>query len=119
MSSLEAYLGLAGQVIETIGVISIVIGFVLSSAWFVGRLRREYSVDTYRRYRRDLGRSIMLGLEFLVAGDIIRTIIIEQTLESAATLAIIVMIRVVLSLTLEFEVAGRWPWHRQTSRGTP
>jgi uncharacterized membrane protein len=112
MSLLE-YLGMAGYAIETIGVITIIVGFVLSAAWFFGRLRSSTSLEAYQRFRQDLGRSIMLGLEFLIAGDIIRTIVIEQTLISAATLAVIVAIRVVLSLTLEIEVEGRWPWQRR------
>jgi uncharacterized membrane protein len=115
MSPLENYLGLAGYVIETVGVISIIVGFILSAAWFAGRLRRTSALEAYRRLRQDLGRSIMLGLEFLVAGDIIRTIIIDQTLNSAATLAVIVAIRIVLSLTLEVEVEGRWPWQGEKS----
>lgn len=113
MSPFEHYLGMAGYVIEMIGVVTIIAGFILSAIWFTARLNRIESLDAYRRLRQDLGRSIMLGLEFLVAGDIIRTIVIEQTLDSAATLAIIVMIRIVLSLTLEFEVEGRLPWTRQ------
>lgn len=115
MSALDDYLGMAGQIIETIGVLVIVLGFVLSAIWFVGRLRRIEALEAYRGLRRDLGRSIMLGLEFLVAGDIIRTIVIEQTLDSAATLAVIVAIRIILSLTLEYEVVGRTPWQRDQS----
>jgi uncharacterized membrane protein len=113
MSSFQTYLGMAGYAIEMVGVVTIIAGFLLSAAWFVGRLRRIDPLEAYRSLRRDLGRSIMLGLEFLVAGDIIRTIVIEQTLNSAATLAVIVAIRIVLSLTLEVEVEGRWPWQRE------
>ena len=112
MSTLENYLGVAGQAIETIGVIVIIFGFILSAFWFAGRLRHFEWLEAFSRFRQDLGRSIMLGLEFLVAGDIIRTIIIEQTLDSAATLAVIVVIRILLSLTLEYEVGGRTPWQR-------
>ncbi|MFW6077246.1 MAG: DUF1622 domain-containing protein [Hyphomicrobiales bacterium] len=115
MSPLETYLGMAGYVIETVGVVVIIFGSILSAIWFTSRLRHIEALEAYRRFRQDLGRSIMLGLEFLIAGDIIRTIIIEQTLNSAATLAIIVAIRIVLSLTLEFEVEGRWPWQREKS----
>ena len=115
MSMLDNHIEMVGQVIETIGVVIVIIGFILSTAWYVGRLRRGTSLDSYHRYRQDLGRSIMLGLEFLVAGDIIRTIIIEQTLNSAATLAVIVVIRILLSLTLEYEVEGRTPWQRDKS----
>jgi len=113
VSPFEQYLGMAGYVIETIGVLTIIAGFILSAAWFVARLHRIESLEAYRRLRQDLGRSLILGLEFLVAGDIIRTIVIEQSLNSAATLAVIVTIRIVLSLTLEFEVEGHWPWQRQ------
>jgi uncharacterized membrane protein len=112
MSTIATYLGMAGTIIETIGVLSIIVGFVLSAFWFVDRLRRIEALEAYRSFRRDLGRSIMLGLEFLIAGDIIRTIIVEQTLNSAATLAVIVAIRIVLSLTLEYEIEGRTPWQR-------
>ena len=115
MSTLETYLGTVGTIIEMIGVVVIVFGFIVSAVWFVGRLRRIEALEAYRGLRRDLGRSIMLGLEFLIAGDIIRTIVIEQTLNSAATLAVIVAIRIILSLTLEYEVEGRTPWQRDTS----
>ena len=115
MSTLVTYLGTAGTIIETIGVLVIIIGFVVSALWFVGRLRRVEALEAYHCLRRDLGHSIKLGLEFLIAGDIIRTIVIEQTLDSAATLAVIVAIRIVLSLTLEYEVEGRTPWPRKDS----
>ena len=115
MSNLESYLGTAGQIIETIGVVCIIAGFILSTAWFVARLRQGSAMDAYDGYRKDLGRSIMLGLEFLIAGDIIRTIIVEQTLNSAATLAVIVAIRIVLSLSLEYELEDRTPWKREKS----
>ena len=113
MASLDAFLATAGKVVETIGVIGIIAGFILSSAWFLGRVRRGDSIEAYRRFRQDLGRSIMLGLEFLIAGDIIRTIVVEQTLSSAAALAVIVLIRIILSLTIEGEIEGRWPWQRE------
>ena len=116
MSAFESLLGVAGKIIETIGVITIIVGFLLSAAWFAGRLHTADALEAYRRFRRDLGRSIMLGLEFLIAGDIIRTIIVEQTLDSAATLAVIVLIRIALSLSLEFEIEGRWPWQRDAPR---
>jgi len=112
LSSLQDILGIAGYVIETVGVICIVAGFVLSAIWFAGRLRREEALDALRRFRQDLARSLILGLEFLIAGDIIRTVTVEQTVTSATVLALIVLIRVVLGLTLEIELEGRWPWKR-------
>lgn len=67
--------------------------------------------------RSDLGRAILLGLEFLVAADIINTIAIEPTLESVAVLGGIVLIRTFLSFSLEVEIEGRWPWRRGTAIG--
>ena len=112
MTPFREIFGIAGYVIEAMGVVSIVVGFVLSTIWFVGRLRRLESLDAYQQFRQDLARSIILGLEFLIAGDIIRTVTVDQTLTSAAVLILIVLIRVMLSLMLEFEIEGRWPWQR-------
>jgi uncharacterized membrane protein len=66
----------------------------------------------YRRLRRSLGEVILLGLEVLIIGDIIRTIIVEPTIESAAVLGLIIVIRIVLSLSLQLEIDGTWPWNR-------
>ena len=112
MTPFREIFGIAGYVIEAVGVISIVVGFILSTIWFVVRLRRLESLDAYQQFRQDLARSIILGLEFLIAGDIIRTVTVDQTLTSAAILMLIVLIRVMLSLMLEFEIEGRWPWQR-------
>ena len=57
-----------------------------------------------------MGRSLLLGLEFLVAGHIIKTVAIEPTIESVIVLAVIVVVRTVLSLSIDVEIAGRWPW---------
>lgn len=65
-----------------------------------------------QRFRQDFGGAIVLGLEFLVAGDIIRTVVVAPTLQNVAVLAIIVLIRTVLSMALQVEIEGRWPWQR-------
>lgn len=70
-------------------------------------------LSTYRSYRQLLGRSILLGLELLVAADIIRTVAVTPTFESVGVLAIIVLIRTFLSFSLELEITGRWPWQKQ------
>ena len=116
MAPLRDIFGIAGYVIEAVGVISIVVGFVLSAIWFVGRLRRLESLDAYQQFRQDLARSIILGLEFLIAGDIIRTVTVDQTLKGAAVLTLIVLIRVMLSLMLGFEIEGRRPWQRRKGK---
>lgn len=75
--------------------------------------------SAYRRLRRDVGRGILLGLEFMVAGDIIRTVAVEPTLDSLAVLGLIVLIRTFLSFSLEVELEGRWPWRRGVDDAAP
>jgi uncharacterized membrane protein len=67
-------------------------------------------MDVYQSYRRQLSQGILLGLEFLVAADIIGTVAVEPTFRSVGVLGLIVAIRTFLSFTLEVEIAGRWPW---------
>jgi uncharacterized membrane protein len=112
MDIVKEYFGVAGYVVEGIGVATILLGCVLSTVWFVGRLARMGGIAAYQEFRRDLGRSIILGLEFLIAGDIIRTVTVDQTLENVGVLVVIVLIRTFLTITLELETEGRWPWQR-------
>lgn len=72
----------------------------------------------YRQLRQDIGRAILLGLEFMVAGDIIRTVAVEPTVNGLLVLGGIVLIRTFLSLSLEVELEGRWPW-RAREPGPP
>ncbi len=102
-------ISIVGYAVETVGVLVIVIGVVVSSFSFLRQFRRQLEV-TYRVYRRQLGRSIVLGLEFLIAGDIIRTVVVADTLTNVAILGLIILIRTFLSITLHVEVEGKWPW---------
>ena len=101
-----------GKVIDATGVAVIAIGALLSAAGVIRRLRTG---DAYRAFRQQLGRSILLGLELLVAADIIRTVAVTPDARSVAVLAGIVLIRTFLSFSLELEITGYWPWqkHRQ------
>lgn len=72
--------------------------------------RREESEEIFQEIRQLLGRGILLGLEFLIASDIIYTVAVELTFETIGVLAIVVLIRTFLSLTLEVEMTGKWPW---------
>jgi uncharacterized membrane protein len=103
-------ISIAGYAIEAIGVLVVVVGSILSSFTFIRSYRQLAEGAAYRIYRRQLGRSIMLGLEFLIAGDIIRTVIVVDTLENVAVLGMIILIRTFLSVTLHLEIEGRWPW---------
>jgi uncharacterized membrane protein len=102
-----------GKAIDGIGVAIIAIGLVLAAGVAIGRLLRKSS-DTYRLLRDQLGRSILLGLEFLVAADIIRTVAVTPTAQSVLVLAGIVAIRTFLSFSMELEITGRWPWQKAT-----
>ena len=110
MFQFKELIGTVGYGLEAMGVLVIIIGSITSSVRFLIGIRRHSGSTAYREYRRDLGRSIILGLEFLIAGDIIRTVIVSDTLSSVAVLALIILIRVFLGLTLHFETEGRWPW---------
>jgi uncharacterized membrane protein len=100
-----------GEIIDILGVIAIVVGvlYAMGDA-AVRRLRRTGPV--YARFRRVLGRGILIGLELLVAADIIRTVAVTPTIESVSVLALIVVIRTFLSWSLEVEISGRWPWQK-------
>lgn len=100
-----------GKAIDGVGVAVIAIGALISAAGAVSRLRHK-SGDVYRVFRQQLGRSILLGLEFLVAADIIRTVAVTPDARSVAVLGGIVLIRTFLSFSLELEVTGYWPWQK-------
>ena len=102
---------MVGKTIDAVGVGVIAIGALISAAGAVPRLRRK-SGDVYRVFRQQLGRSILLGLEFLVAADIIRTVAVTPDARSVAVLGGIVLIRTFLSFSLELEVTGYWPWQK-------
>jgi len=97
-----------GLVIDAGGVLIIVVGTLLA----VGRIvvKPSTKLDRYRQFRQDLGRGILLGLEFLVAADIIRTVAVTPTTESVLVLGLIVVIRTFLSFALQLEVEGKLPW---------
>jgi len=101
-----------GRGVDVAGVVAIAGGVGLTTLLTAGRLwRREPQV--YRRFRQEVGRAILLGLELLVAADIIRTVAISPTLESVAVLSGIVLVRTFLSFSLEVELTGMWPWQRR------
>lgn len=105
-----------GQGVEYTGVVTMVVGMTVAMFRWVGSSASEGTLESrIPELRRRLGWAILLGLEFLVAGDILRTVAIEPSLASIAVLAGIVLIRTFLSFTLTLEIEGRWPWQRRTS----
>jgi uncharacterized membrane protein len=107
----HGYIGVVGEIIDIAGVVVIATGALIGVFTFLRDLARQVQIiDAYGRLRTFLGRSLLLGLEFLVAGDVIKTVAIEPTRESVIVLAVIVLVRTVLSLSIDVEVDGRWPW---------
>jgi len=107
----------AQKAFEIVGVTILVIGAVwafIETA--VARLHGAPRDSVFVMIRRTLGRAILLGLEFLVVADIIRTIVVEPTLGSALSLGIIVLVRVLLSFAIDIDVDGRVPWRAADAR---
>lgn len=112
LSNPAAWIELASLVIEFLAVAIIIVSVFYSSARFFYYLfsHRAVSDDQYMRYKHSLGRSLLLGLEILVAADVIRTVALQPTLENVAALGLLVVVRTFLSWSLVVEIEGRWPW---------
>ena len=103
----------AGHLFELIGVLILIVGALVACLACAVRLVRGTGFEAaYHLLRADLGRAILLGLEFLVIADIIGTVAVEPTLHNLGVLAVIIAIRTLLSFALELEVSGRWPWQK-------
>jgi uncharacterized membrane protein len=116
VTSFDEVITRVGQAIDALGVTIIVLGVVVALAMHAPRLlRRDH--EHYRALRQSLARAILIGLEVVIAADIIRTVAISPTLESVGVLAAIVLVRTFLSFTLELEINGHWPWQKPGSDG--
>lgn len=106
-----------GTIVDALGILIIVAGLILSVLIFFKDWFKENALkNSYIRLRQNLGKAILLGLEFLVAGDIIRSVGgNDPTFDSIIILGLIVLIRTFLSFTFELEVDGRWPWQKKSS----
>lgn len=99
------------KVIDGAGVLVIVLGLLVATGGFALALNdRDRLQLAYVLYRQHVGKAILLGLEFLVAGDIIRTVAVAPTFAGVGVLAILVVVRTFLSFTLDVELSGKWPW---------
>ncbi len=107
-----------GRAIDVAGVVAIAGGIALVLALAARSMARGES-GIYDRFRQQLGRVILLGLELLVAADIIRTVAVAPTLGSVVVLGVIVLVRTFLSFSLEVELTGQWPWQRTSRLRTP
>ena len=110
--ALDEVIEAIGTAIDAIGVAVIAGGALLAVFMTLGKNRRDEGA--YDFFRRRLGRAILLGLEFLVAADIIRTVAVTPTWQSVVVLAGIVLIRTFLSFSLQLEMTGAWPWQQHS-----
>jgi uncharacterized membrane protein len=111
----EQFLDLAEHVFEVAGVGILLVGGVISLGVYAGDLLQGRRREAYVALRHNMGRTILLGLEVLIVADIILTVAIDQTLENAATLGLIVLVRTFLSFSLDIELEGVVPWHRRAA----
>ena len=111
----EQVLDLAVRLFEATGVAILVGGGLISVVAYIRDLSRVDRRGAYTALRHNLGRTILLGLEVLIVADIILTVAIDQTLESAATLGLIVLVRTFLSFSLDIEMDGVAPWSRRAA----
>ena len=101
-----------GTAIDGVGVFIVAAGALVATARLMVH-RAHNTGNYYASYRQDIGRAILLGLEFLIAGDIIRTVVVAPTVQNVLVLGLIVLIRTFLSLSLQLEIEGRLPWRRE------
>ena len=107
-------IGVTGYALEAVGVAIIVIGAIAATVRCVRRFR-DVGQNLMPEFRKDFGRAMILGLEFLVAGDIIRTVIVAHSLTDILGLGLVVLIRTVLVFTIHLEVEGHWPWQSRNA----
>ena len=116
----EEFILLIEKVFQLAGVLVLIAGAFLAAAWFVvAAIRRIRAPRPYETLREGLGKAILVGLEFLVAADIIRSVAVDPTFQSVGVLGLIVLIRTFLSWSLVIEISGAWPWQRPQARPHP
>ncbi|MQA90356.1 MAG: DUF1622 domain-containing protein [Gemmatimonas sp.] len=108
-----------GRIVEIIGILVMLFGIVFASVVFLRNWRRDDIDKAFHQLRANLGRAILLGLEFMVVGDIINTVAVTPTLGNLAVLAVIIGIRTLLSFALQIEIDGKLPWRRGDAETAP
>ena len=111
---MEGYFETIVDIVEAAAVTLLCLGLTISTGRFLYGAMLGTASTLFRRYRQELGRTLQLALEFLIAADIIETVAVEKSYESLGMLAGLVLIRTFLSFTIELEVTGRWPWQGLT-----
>jgi uncharacterized membrane protein len=114
MEHFRRVMEIVGTGVDGVGVLIVAGGMMVATARLA--VNRFHNIGNYYSlYRQDVGRAILLGLEFLIAGDIIRTVVVAPTLQNVVVLGLIVLIRTFLSLSLQLEIEGKLPWRRDAT----
>jgi uncharacterized membrane protein len=101
--------------VEAVAVLLLLIGLGVSTGRYLHGFAQKQGTRAYLDYRRNLGRTLLLTLEFLIAADILETVAVEQSLTSIAMLGLLVLVRTFLSFALELEMNGKWPWQGKST----
>jgi uncharacterized membrane protein len=112
MENFRQLMEIIGTAVDGVGVFIVAAGAIVATTRLLVH-RAHNTGNYYSSYRQDIGRAILLGLEFLIAGDIIRTVVVAPTIQNVLVLGLIVLIRTFLSLSLQLEIEGRLPWRRE------
>jgi uncharacterized membrane protein len=112
MENFRELMEIVGTAVDGVGVFIVTAGALVATARLLVH-RAHNTGNYYSSYRQDIGRAILLGLEFLIAGDIIRTVVVAPTIQNVLVLGLIVLIRTFLSMSLQLEIEGRLPWRRE------
>ncbi len=116
---LNSTIQFVAKIIEVAAVIVIVAAMIYSAIrMLINQQARMPSAQRYNAFRASLGRGLLVGLEILVAADIIRTIALEPSLQSVVALGVLVLVRVVLGWSITVEIEGRWPWQGRNTDAT-
>jgi uncharacterized membrane protein len=111
------WVGLGADTIEAIAVV-LIVGYILTATfnWLVrSLLRRDFTLENYVGFRAALARAMLLGLEILIAADVVRTAALGPTLRNFEALGVLVVVRTFLSWSIVVEIEGRWPWQRRVA----
>ena len=111
MENIKTYIDYTATIVEAIGVLTIFIGTLMALFKFIINQNKGIS-STYSILRQSVGKSILLGLEILIAADIMATVVTDPTLKTVSILGLIVLIKTFLSLSLQIELEGKFPWQK-------
>jgi len=98
------------SIIEVLGVIVLVLGFLISTGLYIHSFRSKSRQNQVKEFKQGIGRTILIGLEILVAATIVKTVIVEPTIYTVGLLAGMIAVRTLISWAIATEISGHWPW---------